>query len=279
MNQWQLLDKGGQRDRWWSFFGWFENVAFSSYLTSVRRKDLSESHVTTPSHRRLVRLFSASHLPLLFSRPVASCLPLMLKISLIEISRFCGWGLERNTESSTCIKSHQQIKHGGWGVGGAVSLSLSFSIFERTEGVGGTVSWLLIPLFPLLSHAVKQSGHCVQQLFHSGLTFQDLVGTPCSLILLFCLPAGTADTSPHHIRLMHARRHAWKTLLLFFLRNSRLLEIQWQIFLNIHTRRNFSNYSWCWIKNIPVRCTLIQRFKKVKCPHCWPFTWPTVAFV
>ncbi|KAM7388214.1 hypothetical protein PAMP_024406 [Pampus punctatissimus] len=71
----------------------------------------------------------------LLSLPEAShwLLKPLLKIRLVEISTFCGGGLGRNTESSNCIQSPQQVverkREGG-------SLCLSFSVSERErEGV------------------------------------------------------------------------------------------------------------------------------------------------
>lgn len=91
---------------------------------------------------------------------------------------------------------------------------------------------MLILLFSLLSHAVRQPGHSVQQIFHSGLTFQDLVGTARSLVPLFCLPAGKADTitTPHQ----YSHERPFFFFSSYFLIVD-LLEIQWQTnFLNIH---------------------------------------------
>lgn len=139
----------------------------------------------------------------LLSLPEAShwLLNSLLKIRLLEISNRLWW------RAGEKYGKFQLYSESTAGSGERGSLSIFQCVWER-EAV---CEWLLILLFSLLSHAVRQSGHSVQQLFHSGLTFQDLVGTARSLVPatpLFCPPLATLIPSPHPIRF---RKHTWNT--------------------------------------------------------------------
>lgn len=87
----------------------------------------------------------------------------------------------------------------------------------------------LILLLSPLSHVVRQSGHSVQQLFHSGLTFQDLVGTARSPVVLppvlACLLAKPIP-SPHPIRFRAP--HTNTQTFLFFLLVNQIAELCWE---------------------------------------------------
>lgn len=90
---------------------------------TVRWKVLLNSHLAVPSHCVSVK-FALHHMHLL-SFPEAShwLLDSLLKIRLLEISTFCGEGLKKNTESSSCISPQQVLERG--------AVSLCFSVSER----------------------------------------------------------------------------------------------------------------------------------------------------
>lgn len=109
---------------------------------SVRWKVLLNSHIAFPSHCRTLRFplhcTHLSHALSLLSLPEAShwLLNSLLKIRLLEISTFCGWGAgEKYGKFQLCSESTA-------GSGESSSLSLCLSIFQRERE--GVCEWLLI---------------------------------------------------------------------------------------------------------------------------------------
>lgn len=114
-----------------------------------------------------------------------------------KFPRFVVEGLERNTESSNCVQSPQQVVERG-------AVSPSFWVCE----------WLLILLFSLLSHAVRTRCAAAISLRSDIPGFSWNCSFPRRL---FCQPAGRLIPSPHPVRF---RAHTWKTFLL----NNRISE-------------------------------------------------------
>lgn len=152
-----------------------------------------------------------------FLRLPIGCLSSMLKVKMLKMTTFFGGGLERKTESFSCIQSSA-----GSGERGALSVS------ER-EREAVFVNPIILCYHMQFSSQDTVCSSYFTQVWHSMIWLELLV--PLSAPV-FCLPAGKADTitTSHQIQNTHNQTSelspiCWKIRSITIYKTSLLLQI------------------------------------------------------
>lgn len=178
--------------------------------------------------------------------PLHPCLVSLRRPVCCWCSRLAWWKIpgfvveawRRHTDSSTCR----------WR-GGAVSL-----YFWESTGRGGCQ----LVASPIILPAI--TADCVQQLFHSGLTFQLSWSSSFPRAFPACWQSSHYHTGTD-------------VRFLIFLLNRWLQHIRWQTDFSEHShKQKLVKLLLMMIQKHS--CPLIQSSKQVKCPYGWPFTDP-----